>query len=265
MFNALRQVAGTSGNHPRMRIMTLVCLGILLGFAAAPALAASQEGGINWWNMGMQLFGGLAIFLFVTGKLERRFFHESEEKKAAPHPGWMGFQWASTGFLWSMWLIQDLANVFCYLPREITATGLALSLGGMALLQGYLIYKGGGKIQGIVTAKTNTLDVRSATFIDFFYGVVLLFFKMDILGIFPAKMPMSTTWVFLGLLAGREIGIAIQMRHRSAGKVSQIIFSDAGKALIGSVVSVALALALPFLASKFTPNTPEPVSTELSE
>ncbi len=44
--------------------MTLVCLGILLGFAAAPALAASQEGGINWWNMGMQLFGGLAIFLF---------------------------------------------------------------------------------------------------------------------------------------------------------------------------------------------------------
>ncbi len=205
---------------------------------------------------------GLVIYLAVLHLLEKKIAKE-ENKDAAW--GWMVFQWLSTAFLWSMWLIQDLANVFCYLPREITATGLALSLGGMALLQGYLIYKGGGKIQGIVTAKTNTLDVRSATFIDFFYGVVLLFFKMDILGIFPAKMPMSTTWVFLGLLAGREIGIAIQMRHRSAGKVSQIIFSDAGKALIGSVVSVALALALPFLASKFTPNTPEPVSTELSE
>ena len=42
----------------------LVCLGVCLGMAAAPALAASSEDGINWWNMGMQLFGGLAIFLF---------------------------------------------------------------------------------------------------------------------------------------------------------------------------------------------------------
>jgi phosphate:Na+ symporter len=39
-------------------------MGALLGVAVTPALAATEEGGINWWNMGMQLFGGLAIFLF---------------------------------------------------------------------------------------------------------------------------------------------------------------------------------------------------------
>jgi phosphate:Na+ symporter len=47
-----------------MKLSTLVALGICLGMAATPALAASDEDGINWWNMGMQLFGGLAIFLF---------------------------------------------------------------------------------------------------------------------------------------------------------------------------------------------------------
>ncbi len=51
-------------SHHRTRIITLACLGGLLGIAASPALAAAEDGGINWWNMGMQLFGGLAIFLF---------------------------------------------------------------------------------------------------------------------------------------------------------------------------------------------------------
>ena len=36
--------------------------------------------------------------------------------------------------------------------------------------------------------KTNTQDIRSATFIDFFYGLVLLLFKFDMLGI-GAKIP----------------------------------------------------------------------------
>ena len=44
--------------------LTLISLGIFLALAATPALAASDANGINWWNMGMQLFGGLAIFLF---------------------------------------------------------------------------------------------------------------------------------------------------------------------------------------------------------
>ncbi len=50
--------------HHQMRIVTLLSLGALLGFAAAPALAAEGDKGISWGNMAMQLFGGLAIFLF---------------------------------------------------------------------------------------------------------------------------------------------------------------------------------------------------------
>lgn len=31
---------------------------------------------------------------------------------------WMIAQWISTGFLWSQWIIQDMANIFVYLPRH---------------------------------------------------------------------------------------------------------------------------------------------------
>jgi phosphate:Na+ symporter len=62
--DAVKQAVGFTARHRRMRILTLACMGALLGVAITPALAAAEEDGINWWNMGMQLFGGLAIFLF---------------------------------------------------------------------------------------------------------------------------------------------------------------------------------------------------------
>lgn len=198
---------------------------------------------------------GLLIFCLVTWKLERHFRDSYGEEK--PHPFWTVFQWLSTGFLWSMWLVQDLANIFVYLPRELHVIGLVLSLGGMVLFQGYLVRTRGGKIQRIVTSKTNTLDVRSATFIDLLYGLVLLFFKVDYIPKlfsamdmdvpWPEKMPMSTTWVFLGLLAGREIGLALKLRHRGRKDLSNTMFGDAGKAFIGSMVAIALAMVVPFL------------------
>jgi hypothetical protein len=154
-----------------------------------------------------------------------------------------------------MWLVQDLANIFVYLPRELSLFGLICALGGMVLLQGYIFREKGGKIQRVVTTKTNTLDVRSATFIDLLYGLVLLFFKvdyipklfaaMDLAVPWPEKMPMSTTWVFLGLLAGREVGISLRLNLRKKNKVSNLIFRDAGKAFFGSAIAVVLALFLP--------------------
>jgi len=44
--------------------LLLVCMAVT-GLAAAPVLAASaSDGAIDWWNMAMKLFGGLALFLF---------------------------------------------------------------------------------------------------------------------------------------------------------------------------------------------------------
>jgi hypothetical protein len=204
------------------------------------------------------LVGIFAYCLIVTAF--ERTFQSDDTEPDEPSLAWMAFQWLSTGFLWSMWLVQDLANVFVYLPRRLELWAVLASLAGMVALLGLLIRNRGGKIQRVVTEKTNTIDVRSATLIDLFYGLVLLFFKVDYIPKmfaamgwpipWPPKMPMSTTWVFLGLLAGREIGMRFRVCAATyqKGKLSSLISRDLAKVILGTVVSLAVALALPQIA-----------------
>ncbi|MFK7822316.1 MAG: hypothetical protein AB8G99_26720 [Planctomycetaceae bacterium] len=200
---------------------------------------------------------GLLAYGLIIVTLERRFQNDREGRDN-PHPAWFVFQWLSTGFLWSMWLVQDLANVFVYLPRRLGGLHIGLALAGMVLTQAYIIRSGGGKIQKVVAEKTNTVDLRSATFIDFFYGLVLLFFKVDYIPKlfasagwtipWPPKMPMSTTWVFLGLLAGRELGMWLRLRHCKSNQLRGFISRDLGKVAFGTAVSVAVAFGIPYAA-----------------
>ena len=102
-----------------------------------------------------------------------------------------------------------------------------------------MCYQFGGKIQKIVTSKSGTQDIRAATIIDFIYALILLVFKEW------SNMPMSTTWVFLGLLAGRQLAISLHMYVPSVKDSTRIVFSDMQKAGIGLLVSLVLAFGLP--------------------
>ena len=201
---------------------------------------------------------GLIIYLVIARTLEKKFI-DDEAGRDRPHPAWFGFQWLSTGFLWSMWLIQDLANVFVYLPRRLPFWAIGLSLLGMVTFLAVLIRGRGGKIQQVVTEKTNTIDLRSATLVDMLYGLVLLFFKFDYIpDLFesmgwpvpwPSRMPMSTTWVFLGLLAGREFGLWLKIRQVSGAHLRGIVLRDLAKVTAGTVVAMIVAFSLPAIAT----------------
>jgi hypothetical protein len=72
--------------------------------------------------------------------------------------------------------------------------------------------------------------------------VILLIYKL-----FISTVPMSTTWVFLGVIGGREIAINLARLKRGKThklKALRIIGKDVGYALIGLVVSVLLAAAV---------------------
>ncbi len=61
MHNDFRLVA-TMKNVPGLLLLACAAMA---GLAAMPALAASADDQVmDWWTMGMQLFGGLALFLF---------------------------------------------------------------------------------------------------------------------------------------------------------------------------------------------------------
>ena len=197
---------------------------------------------------------GILVYISITRMTEKRFLENPLTKSSEQI--WMALQWLTTGFLWYQWLTQDLANIYVYLRGgfDLSIVEFGFSLLVLVGLLGYIFYNKGGAVQDVVRQKTNTADIRAATFIDFIYALILMVFKGSTffgLGFtFPwtGNLPMSTTWVFIGLLAGREIGIQLNMEGRVSKKLSKMIFADLGKVFFGLVVSVVLVFLIKILA-----------------
>lgn len=181
------------------------------------------------------LIVSLILYFFIARRVEKRFMYKKYKEISLP---WVIAKWASTAVLWAAWLLQDGAKLFVFLPRKLTFTQMALSLVVFLILLYVICYKRGGEIQNIIKLKTNTQDVRSATIIDIVYACILIYFlKLN-------NIPMSTTWVFLGVLAGREIALYNRLRFITEKKVYKYVIKDFTKAIIGLVVSIAVVLIL---------------------
>jgi hypothetical protein len=141
--------------------------------------------------------------------------------------------------------VQDLANVFVFLPRQLELLPMLMCTVLLCLGLCWLISVGGGPIQGVLRTKTNASDLRSATAIDLLFGSCLVGSAL------LTSFPLSTTWVFLGLLGGRESALRFHS-HRSCqpfalkdgGHWSEVLFADLSKASIAMIVSILIASGL---------------------
>lgn len=180
---------------------------------------------------------GIVVWFVVE-----RFFKNYLHGKPAPY--WMPIQWLTSGILWAVWIMQDAANIAVFLPRQLNLWEFFGFAGFVFLGLGLLFYMKGDRIQDIVTKKTRVTDVRAATIVDFVYAIILFYFKMH------SKMPMSTTWVFIGLLGGREIAIALAKSKKLKKRKARLVrayrqtWSDLSKALIGLLISLILTLII---------------------
>lgn len=180
----------------------------------------------------------IVVYRFVMKGLSEYFSRTREQEHSTV---WVALQWISTAFLWSQWLIQDLANIFVYVPRQVPFEFLLFAILVFIVLLGVILYQRGGAIQNIIDTKTGVTDIRSATIIDFIYAIILLIFKEW------SNIPMSTTWVFLGLLAGREFAMSMHLREVNKYRTSRNVSKDAMKLMFGLVISICLATTLPWL------------------
>jgi hypothetical protein len=177
----------------------------------------------------------LVCSLLLWGTLGR-FMHRRFQGKA--HPGWRVAQWLTTGCLWSVWLMQDAANIAVFLPRSLSVVELIAFLSIPVLGLGYMFWMGGERIQEVVNEKASVVDVRAATVIDLLYAAILYYFKIQ------SKVPMSTTWVFVGLLAGREVAMTwagVAGKDRTMASAFALVGRDLVFVTIGFVVSLLIA------------------------
>jgi len=181
----------------------------------------------------------VAYIAWITiSKFINEKFDEVDDK-------WIGFWrnsvWVTSGWLWWVWLSHDVANIAVYLPRQLSPILLIAVMIYFTILLFYIFYIHGGPIQKVVLDKTGTRYARSATIINVIYALVLFYFKE------LNDLPMSTTWVFVGLLCGRELAISTMNKDYKFKYVFPLIGKDFIKMIFGLSVSVGIVLAIHYI------------------
>lgn len=178
-----------------------------------------------------------AVSAYVLWTVISKFLDEKEPVPEENKSKWRVAQWVATCFLWHQWLAHDVANVAVFLPRG-EALPAWMFVGFMCILVAglaQLFHSGGGKIQEIVLSKSGTRFMRSATIIDFAYALILWYFKQY------NDIPMSTTWVFVGLLCGRELAVYRHFKSEEGIKVVfPMLLADFMKMMVGLGLSIVL-------------------------
>ncbi len=218
-------------------VLTRLKMPVSTTFLMLSVFSASSSGitSMVWKSVsGYGLAFVLSFVIWYAGyNLIKKYF-----KSRKAHVGWSIAQWIVSGTLWSVWLMQDGANIAVFLPRQLNTTQFIIFASTIFLGLGLLFYLRGDKIQEIVSEKVRISDVRAATLIDFTY-VLLLIYKL-----FISTVPMSTTWVFLGTIGGREL--AVNLARKKRGRVHKMkslkmIGRDFSYAFIGLIISVIMA------------------------
>ena len=155
---------------------------------------------------------------------------------------WTFVQWITTGILWSVWLQQDMSNIAVFLPRSLNVGEMIGAVAFIVIGLGIMLYQGGEKIQRVVDEKTRVKDIPEATLVDLLFAIVLFVFKM------ASKIPMSTTWCFVGLLAGRELSLALR---KAGGKTLIEAFKMSFKDLFAVILGFIISLIVGYGANSY--------------
>ena len=218
-------------------ILTRLKMPVSTTFLILSVFSADTSGitSVVWKSWSGYILAFILSFLvwYFSYNFIKKFF-----KSRKFHKSWTVVQWIVSGTLWGVWVMQDGANIAVFLPRQLDLTQFIIFTGTIFGGLGLLFYLRGDKIQEVVSEKVRISDVRAATLVDLTY-VILLIYKL-----FISTVPMSTTWVFLGIIGGREIAISLARtkkgkKHRK--KAGRMIFKDFSYAMIGLFVSIALA------------------------
>ena len=215
----------------RLGVPVSTTLFTLTTFASTPTIMKMVKKSVTGYVVA-------SIVAFLLWTIVARHVKKNPQWWNIVPPVWGKLQVVSTSFLWITWLMHDTANECVFLPREISVSLLLLYLTTTFTLLGVIFYLKGGKIQQVVQRKSEVINLKQVTIIDFVYGSLLFVFKV------VNPIPMSTTWLFVGMLAGREIAMTQTLKKKQREGFVGVGW-DFVRLVIGLVISVGVAIYLP--------------------
>ncbi|WCL49235.1 hypothetical protein [Leptospira sp. GIMC2001] len=199
----------------------------------------------SFLGYGIAFFAAIIIWA-ILAKLDPHEYEEDHLPDPVSERRWSNLQWLSTIYLWIAWLLQDTANIAVYLPRRLNWIELVIALGILVFALAVIIRTNGGTIQEVVSEKSDIKWAKAATIVDLVYGTILFVFQS------LSNLPMSTTWVFLGLLAGREIILNI-LTYRDLPYLDT--FRKVGKDVILASLGIAVSIGIYLLSTIIYPES----------
>ncbi|WP_209452009.1 hypothetical protein [Leptospira ryugenii] len=189
----------------------------------------------------------IAIFVWaILAKLDPHEYNEEHVPEPKAELKWSRLQWLSTMYLWIAWLLQDTANIAVFLPRKLSALEFVSAITVILLALLVIFRTNGGTIQEVVSEKSDIKWSKAATIVDLVYGSILFLFQ------YMSSVPMSTTWVFLGLLAGREIILNV-LTYRDLPYLDT--FRKVAKDVFLATLGLLISLFIFYLSSVLYPDS----------
>lgn len=181
-------------------------------------------------------FLSLITSLVVYNLLYKKYKNVISNEKENTSKTWLMAEYVSTGVLWFSWLTVSLCNFVVFLPREFLIYDLLLlSIIGIITIYCILV-SNGGEIQKIITQKSDVKNIKTAVIFNTLFSFMLLFIQHI------NNVPITSTWMFLGVLAGREIAISLNTFHlNGALKYKNCllkIWRDLSSAILGIILSL---------------------------
>lgn len=204
----------------------------------------------SFFGYGLAFLVAILVWAILV-KVDPHEYHEVHTPDPVSERRWSRLQWFSTMYLWVAWLLQDTANIAVFLPRQLGPIEFLTAVFILIAALLIIIRTNGGTIQRVVSEKSDIQWAKAATIVDLVYGSLLFFFQ------YISNIPMSTTWAFLGLLAGREIILnVITYQDLPYLDTFRKVGKDVVLATIGIVVSILVFFLSYFLYPEQRANTP---------
>ena len=179
----------------------------------------------------LSLIGSLVIYKFLYTKYKNLLSDEKTDTGKI----WIVAEYVSTGILWFSWLTVSLCNFVIFLPRKFDITDIVL-LSSIGIVTIYcILISNGGEIQKIIDQKSDVKNIKTTVIFNSLFAFTLLFIQhLD-------NIPITSTWMFLGVLAGRELAISVTTK-RLAGEKYRLCLAKIWKDLRLAIIGIILSL-----------------------